>query len=89
MTPAPPSASEVLRNIAQVLQSASDVSPGALEIRLPKSWVQNSVLALIIAAQHLERSEPPPSLAALAIPALLGALLGAAAGFTMCFLWVI
>jgi hypothetical protein len=54
--------------------------PGAHEIALPKSWAERAVLVLLVAAQALERVEPPPSLA---VPVTLAGTLAFGAGLTV------
>jgi hypothetical protein len=47
---------------------------------LPKSWAERAVLVLLVAAQALERVEPPPSLA---VPVTLAGTLAFWAGLTV------
>jgi hypothetical protein len=52
----------------------------AREIVLPRAWAERATLRLLLAAQALERVEPPPSLA---VPVTLAGTLAFGAGLTV------
>jgi hypothetical protein len=52
----------------------------AREIVLPRAWAERATLRLLLAAQALERVEPPPSLA---VPVTLAGTLAFWAGLTV------
>jgi hypothetical protein len=76
----PTESAAMLRHLAQVLQASADAAPGAHEIVLPCAWAARATLMLLLAAQALERVEPPPSLA---VPMTLAGPLAFWAGLTV------